>query len=303
MPSVIRLPSPLERTIAATAMSLLHPEGRRAVDFARPLGEEALVPPDSVTWRVFKNPIALFVGGVAAVILELAEPGVRAGVWEHSSFRQNPLGRLKRTAQAAMVTVYAPRSVSQPMIAGVVRMHARVHGETSGGVRYSASDASLLGWVQATATFGFGEAYSRYVRPLSRREFDALYLEATPASRLYGAVQAPTSYAEVSALFDSMRARLEASPIVLEFLSIMRQTGVLPRVIRWMQPTLVRAAVEILPPWVRDRLGLTERDGLRLADRGLIRFAALAAERVVLKECPASQACLRLGLPANYLYA
>jgi len=29
------------------------------------------VSPESVSWRVFKNPLSLFIGGVAAVIMEL----------------------------------------------------------------------------------------------------------------------------------------------------------------------------------------------------------------------------------------
>jgi uncharacterized protein (DUF2236 family) len=53
---------------------LLADAGRANVDFRIPVGEPALVPADSVSWRVFKNPVALFVGGVAAVLLELAEP-------------------------------------------------------------------------------------------------------------------------------------------------------------------------------------------------------------------------------------
>jgi hypothetical protein len=44
-----------------------------SADFLRPAGEAALVSPDSVSWRVFKNPLSLFIGGVAAVIMELAE--------------------------------------------------------------------------------------------------------------------------------------------------------------------------------------------------------------------------------------
>jgi uncharacterized protein (DUF2236 family) len=35
---------------------------------------------------VFKNPLSLFIGGVTAVIMELAEPRVRTGVWEHTTF-------------------------------------------------------------------------------------------------------------------------------------------------------------------------------------------------------------------------
>ena len=49
------------------------------------------MPADSVAWRVFRNPVALFVGGVTAVILELAEPRVRSGVWDHTTFRTDPL--------------------------------------------------------------------------------------------------------------------------------------------------------------------------------------------------------------------
>ena len=52
---------------------------------------------DSVSWRVFKNPLSLFIGGVAAVIMELAEPRVRTGVWEHTTFRLDPIRRLRRT--------------------------------------------------------------------------------------------------------------------------------------------------------------------------------------------------------------
>jgi uncharacterized protein (DUF2236 family) len=261
-----------------------------------------LLLPDSVSWRIFKNPIALLVGGLAAVVLELAEPSVRTGVWEHSSFRKDPMGRLQRTGMAAMVTVYAARSIAVPMIAGVVRMHAKVAGETPAGASYSARDPRLLTWVQATAAFGFAEAYSRYVNPLSQVEFDALYREGAPAARLYGALEAPTSAAELTALFDSMRGRLEPSPIIFEFLQIMRETPVLPRPLVWMQRTLVRAAVEIIPEWMRERLGLTASYGLRPGERWVVRMAGTLSDRIVLSESPAAQSCLRLGLPMTHLY-
>jgi uncharacterized protein (DUF2236 family) len=58
---------------------LLEPDDRSHIDFSRPLGEAALLSPDSVSWRVFKNPLSLFIVGVTAVIMELAEPRVRAG--------------------------------------------------------------------------------------------------------------------------------------------------------------------------------------------------------------------------------
>ena len=178
----------------------------------------------------------------------------------------------------------------------------KVGGETPCGVPYQANDARLLSWVQATAAFGFAEAYSRYVRPLNGQEFDVLYREGAPASRLYGAIEAPMSNGELHTLFGCMRGRLKASPIVFEFLQIMRATEGFPKPLCWMQGMLVRAAVEIVPDWIRECLGLTHQYGLRPAERWIVEMAGALSDRVILSESPAAQACVRLGLPTTHLY-
>lgn len=277
-----------------------------SADFTSPAGEPALAPPASVSWRIFKNPVALFVGGVAAVLLELAEPSVRTGVWEHTGFRRDPVRRLERTGLAAMVTVYGARSRAEKMIAGVVAMHERVQGTTPAGEAYRANDPRLLTWVQATAAFGFIEAYHRYARALTPAEIDQAYAEGGPAAALYGAVDAPRSDAERRALFESMRPRLEASPIVFEFLAIMRDAPIVRGALRPLsgpvQRLLIRAAVELVPGWVRERLGLGPAFGLRQTEHRLVRLLGALADRMVLPGSPAVQSCARLGLPAGYLY-
>jgi uncharacterized protein (DUF2236 family) len=303
MISAIRLPAVLQRYLNVTVDALLSGESGQPGNFARPVREEALVPADSLSWRVLKNPIALFIGGTAAVILELAEPAVRAGVWEHSSFRKDPLNRLKRTGLAAMISVYGARSVAEPMIARVVQMHASVQGTTTAGIRYSANDPRLLTWVHATAAFGFAEAYNQYVQPLSTPNLNDYYREGAPVSRLYGAIDTPRSVAEMQALFESTRSRLEPSPIIFEFLRIMRATPAFPRPLRWLQPKLLRAAVELVPGWLRATLGLSEYYGLRGYERRLVNWAGACADRIVLPTSPAVQSCVRLGLPVTYLYA
>jgi len=300
--SIIRLPWRLQRRLDAAAGAFLNPRQGPAIDFAQPPGEQALVSPDSVSWRIFKNPIALYVGGLAGVILELAEPAVRTGVWEHSSFRTDPVGRLRRTGSAAMVTIYGARSIAEPMIAGVTRMHAKISGKTPAGAAYRASDPKLLAWVHTTAAFGIAEAYNRYVEPLSRAELDSLYREGAPVAQLYGALEAPRSDAERCALFDSMRGRLEPSPIVFQFLQIMREAAALPRPLRWMQRILAGAAVEIIPDWMRDLLGFTAAHGLRPHERWMVSLAGTVSNRIVLPESPAAQACVRVGLPVTHLY-
>jgi len=300
--SIVRLPRSIQGRLEASVLALLNSKSGPRIDFKRPVGESALLSPDSLSWRIFKNPVALFIGGLAAVILELADPAVRTGVWEHSSFRKDPMCRLQRTGLAAMVTVYGPRSVAEPMIARVVQMHARISGKTPCGELYSASDPRLLNWVQATAAFGFAEAYSRYVRPLDRHEFDTLYREGVPVSQLYGAIGAPTSSAELHALFGSMRGRLRSSPIIFEFLKIMRTASDFPRPLSWIQGMLVRAAVEIIPDWMRECLGLTHQYGLGRVERLIVENIAALSDRVVLMESPAAQSCMRLGLPTAHLY-
>lgn len=298
--SLIALPNPLQRWIDDLAQAFLQPE--QTIDFATPHGEPALIPPDSLSWRIFKNPVAILIGGVTAVLLEFAEPRVRDGVWQHSDFRTNPLTRLRRTGLAAMVTVYGPRSRAEAMIAGVVKRHARVTGRTSGGEPYHANDPALLDWVQATAGFGFTEAYHTYVRRLTADNRGALFVEAVPAARLYGATGAPTSQHELDTLFEAMRPRLAASPVIFEFLGIMGQLPILPVPARALQLVLLKAAIDILPNWVRERLGLNQLWSIEPSERALVSAIAMASDRLIIRSSPAIQSCRRLGLLDTYLY-
>jgi uncharacterized protein (DUF2236 family) len=295
--------SALQHHLNKAMGALLGDANAHGHDFTVPSCEEALVPANSVSWRILKNPVALYVGGAAAVILELAEPCVRAGVWEHSSFRSSPLSRMRRTGLAAMISVYGARSIAETTIARVVRMHASVRGITPAGVPYQANDQRLLTWVHATAAFGFAEAYHRYVESLSQRHIDDFYREGAPVARLYGVAAAPTSALEMRALFESMRPHLGPSPIIFEFLKIMRETPAFPNSLRWIQPILLRAAVDLIPAWLREGLGLTEMYGPRAHERRLTHWAGAVADRIVLPANPAVQSCVRLGLPSNYLYS
>ncbi|TIU28671.1 MAG: DUF2236 domain-containing protein, partial [Mesorhizobium sp.] len=222
----------MQSLLEAVTRAVLQPGDLPHIDFSRPIGEAGLVSPDSVSWRVFKNPLSLFIGGVTAVILELAEPRVRTGIWEHTSFRLDPIQRLHTTGLAAMVTVYGPRTMAEAMIARVRRIHDRIEGVTSSGETYHANDPNLLNWVQATAAYGFVQAYHVYVQQFSASERDRYYAEGVPAARLFGATGAPGSEAELEALFHATAGRLERSAIVFEFLAIMCSAPILPLPLR-----------------------------------------------------------------------
>lgn len=277
---------------------LLRPPPGMAFDFSQPVGEPALAPRDGIAWQVFANPVALFIGGVAAVLLELSEPAVRSGVWDHGNFQHDPALRLRRTGFAAMMTVFGPRSAAEKMIARVVRMHGKVAGTTPAGLPYHANDPRLLDWVQATATFGFTEAYHRYVRPLSAPDKDAAFAEGEPAARLYGALGAPRSWAAWEALLAANAPGLEGSGILADFLRIMNETPLVPGPMRPLQRLLVRAAVEIVPEPVRSLPQLRGR-GLRPGEAALVRALARSSALLPLGDTPAMQAARRLAASAG----
>lgn len=283
--------------IPASIRGLMNPPPGLDIDFTSPPGAPALVPYNSVSWKVFANPLTVFIGGVAAVLLELAEPSVRSGVWEHSNFRKDPVLRMRRTGFAALVTVYAPRDKAEKMIAHVVRMHDRVTGTTPYGEPYMANDPRLLTWVHATALFGFIEAYSRYATTLSPDEKSAGFIEGQEAARLYGADAPPAGWAEWQRLFLTTAPQLEDSGIITEFLDLVENAPILPAWLRPLQRLLVRAAVEMTPAPVRNFSSL-DRRGLRPGEAAIIRAMGRSANVVSIPTLPPAQAARRFATPA-----
>jgi uncharacterized protein (DUF2236 family) len=210
--------------------------------------------------------------------------------------------RVQRTAHAALLTVYGPRSRAEAMIAGVARMHSRVRGTAPGGRAFRADDPELLEWVHATACFGFLQAYHAYVQPLSPEERDRFHAESAPVAGLYGATSAPESEAALAALFERMAVHLERSDVVFEFLAIVRRMPLLPLPLRPLQGILATAAIELVPAPIRERIALAGQP-LPAWQRALVRAAGRASDRTVLRTHPAVQGCRRLGLPDDFLYA
>jgi uncharacterized protein (DUF2236 family) len=272
------------------------------VDFAHPRGAPAYAGPDSVSWRVFKNPIALSVGGVAAVLLEFADARIRSGVWDHSTYKADPVGRSQRTGMAAMIGVYGPRDVAQRVIQGVTNMHARVAGQTPHGEHYRALDPDLLDWVSATASWGFLNAYDRFVAPLSDADKERFYAEAMPVAKLYGVTHSPRSDADFMAMLNALAPRFEPHPIVHEFLTVFASGPGALGLPRFARRAIARASVSLLPPVVREKLQLGAKYDLSPFARASLKAAAALAEHVPVLPAPPAQACLRLGLPADFLY-
>ena len=72
--------------------------GSGEIDLQR--GDGGLFGPGSAAWKVHGDFTTMMIGGIAALLMQMLHPGALAGVWDHSNFRKDMLGRLRRTAGA-----------------------------------------------------------------------------------------------------------------------------------------------------------------------------------------------------------
>jgi uncharacterized protein (DUF2236 family) len=77
-----------------------------------------------------------------------------------------------------------------------------------------------------------------------------------------------------------MQPLLEPSPIIFEFLGILQTTRILPFPLSCLQKTMLRAAIDILPGEVRDRLDLGTGYDLGKRQRSLVRWLGRATDRL-----------------------
>ena len=137
---------------------------------------DALFPPDSVAWRVNGDIVTMMIGGVSGLLLQMLHPAVLAGVWDHSDFRADMHGRLRRTAKFIAVTTYDHAEAGRAAIDKVNRIHAKLGGTLPDGASYRVSDPHLLAWVHVTETISFLDSWIRYAEPdMSMARQDAYF--------------------------------------------------------------------------------------------------------------------------------
>jgi uncharacterized protein (DUF2236 family) len=254
------------------------------------------VEPGSVAWRV-SGEGALLLGGGRALILQVAEPRVAAGVAQFSSYREAPWRRLYRTIDVTTRIVFGDGAESPQAAAGLRRVHEGIHGQDDSGRSYRALDPKLLMWVQATLLDTSLLIYDRYVRRLSDDERAAYYEEMKPVGDAYGIPRRrmPGDWAAFRDYFDEMvESGLRVTPITREVADSVLDPG-LPLPARLPARPAVEAlrllTVGTLPERLREPLGLEWgplRERLLGASQGTIRrLLPLAPGR--LRKFPAAR--------------
>jgi uncharacterized protein (DUF2236 family) len=286
-----RLTAPMRGRIAGAAVGLFtHGDYPLARTLEYP-GDPGLFGPDSMTWPVVAD-TAVFVGGIRALLVQAAHPEVAAGVADHSRYRQDPLGRLTRTAAYVTATSFGAMPEVDHAVTVVRRRHRPVTGQSGRGEPYDAADPVLAAWVHNSLTDSFLAAYRAYgARPCPAADADRYVAEQRRVGALLDADPLPETVGELAAWISGHPA-LAPSAAGREAVAFLRHPP-LPPLIRLAYGWLLRAAAATLPDRIREITGVRTRPGdLQLG------IAAVSALRWALGSSPDWQVALvRTGAP------
>jgi uncharacterized protein (DUF2236 family) len=225
-------------------------------DLSKPPGDPGLYSPDSVIWRVHGDFSSMLCGGISALLMQMLHPLALAGVWDHSTFRSDMMGRLRRTSQFIAVTTFGNTVDAQTLIERVRRIHLQVTGVDAQGVEYAASDPRLLTWVHVAETSRFLASHVRYKNPqLSLAEQDRYYAEAAVVAEALGAEQVPKSVEDVEAYLLAMQPQLRCDERTREVLSILMNAPAPSWQARPAMKAMLMAGIELLPEWAQQQFG------------------------------------------------
>ena len=226
------------------------------------MSDPGLFGPDSVTWRVHREPIVT-VGGLRSLYLQALLPRAVAGVEQNSRYRKDPWGRFQHTAMYVGTVIYGTTEQAERAGRRVRAIHAKMTAtDPRTGERFRVDDPHLLRWVHVTEVESFMEAALRGGLRLSEPEIDRYYAEQTRAAELVGLDPAtvPDSAAAVAAYYERMRPELEltvdsaATGLFLTLPPLPFGLGLTP--VRGAALGVSALAIGLLPAWARRLYGL-----------------------------------------------
>jgi uncharacterized protein (DUF2236 family) len=213
----------------------------------------------------------VLLGGMTALLMQVAHPLVAAGVDQHSDFRTNAVGRLRRTLDTTLAVVFGDDRAATGAIARVNRIHARVRGTAEGGRRYAALDPRILLWVQTTLVLTSLRLYERVMGPLASVEREAYWEETKPIAHLLGIPPTllPATIADLEAferemLANEVRPDATARGVARD---VLRPFGWIPDALYWPSDALAAA---LLPRPLRRAFGLPYGTAERMLFRAMI---------------------------------
>ena len=267
---------PIKDVIASEVVALFNDRSRGEKPVMR--RPDGLFGPQAVAWRVHGDVTSMMVGGVAGLLLQMLHPAVLAGVWDHSNFRADMHGRLRRTARFIALTTYGGRPEAEATIARVSAIHDRVRGTLPDGSAYAANDPALLAWVHVTEATSFLDAWMRYAEPrMSAADQDRYFQEMARIAVALGADPVPRTRTEARELIRRTRPALVCDARTREVARLVL-TQQAPRMMAEpLQALTMQAGVDLLPSWARQM----HRLAMPTLSRPLVRAGTLGIARTL----------------------
>jgi len=170
--------------------------------------DRGLFGPDSVTWRVMREPV-LWVAGFRALYLQALHPRVMRGTWQNTSFARSgeAWGRFVRTAEFIGVRTYG--TTDQVASAGrrIRKLHASLTGTEPDGTRFRLDEPELLLWVHCGEISSYVDIVRRSGVGLSAADLDAFVDEQRRSAAVVGLDPGtvPATVAGLDAYYERMR--------------------------------------------------------------------------------------------------
>ena len=269
------------------------------VDYENPPGDPGLFGPDSVCWKVHGDFTSMLVGGISALLLQALHPLALAGVWDHSNFREDLLGRLRRTGQFISATTFGSQADAHRLIERVRAIHLKVTGHAADGRPYAAYDPDLLTWVHVAEVSSFLKAHLRYLNPnLPGHAQDRYYDEVATIAEALGARDVPRSRLQIDGYLETVRTSLCCDERSREIVRILFNAPAPSHMAKPFGALMMRAGVDLLPEWASQMLDLRQSEHQRRLIRiGVMRTAPLL--RWAVRSGSVHRARRRMGLPTR----
>ncbi|MCB8889023.1 oxygenase MpaB family protein [Vreelandella malpeensis] len=239
-------------------------------------------PQDELVRNLHGDFTPMMCGGISALLLQMLHPLALAGVWDHSHFRHDMVGRLRRTSDFIATTSFGTFDEAEAAIERVRRVHARVRGEAANGEPYAADDPALLTWVHVAEMSRFMAAHLRYRNPrLSRAEQDRYFFETACIAEALGARDVPDSAAAIDAYLEAQRPRLVCDARTREVVALLLAAPPRHLLLRPAGALFMRAGIDLLPRWAAAQLDLAMSMPTRRLVRAGIKSAMPMISRAV----------------------
>ncbi|MFE9428373.1 oxygenase MpaB family protein [Kitasatospora sp. NPDC006697] len=197
--------------------------------------------------RTVHGDASMFVGGLAALLLQSLHPSAMAAVADHSGYHSDPWGRLQRTSTFLAVTTFGPATDAQAAVDRVRAVHARIRGTRADGHPYRADDPHLLGWVHAAETDSFLRAHQAYgATPLDPPACDAYVADMAQVATALGVPDPPRDRAGLDALLRAYRPELARTAAAEDAAAFLLRNPPIPLPARPFYGALAAAAVDLL---------------------------------------------------------